>query len=241
MPRARVQQRARGPQSYGGRGGPLHRSRHSLAADLSRPPFELANPALAAISTRLALRTCSMVATRTANLSRCVLRCRGSRWTNSSLPRLWPSGSVAERIDNAFLERWAEFVRLAWMTRHDKTLFLPEMSPHSGECVAEGGAAFVIPGRAHNGPACCRAELCGEQGHEGEEGLSRDWGSCRDGCWRMRIVGGLEALPEAGAERAVVDGAADLEQQVGPAPGPAHLLRLGHAPVNQEIGRALGQ
>src|SRR6188474_711351 len=49
-------------------------------------------------------------------------------------------------------------------------------------------------------------------------GLSRDWGSCSAGCWRMRIVGGLEALPEAGAERAVVDGAADLEQQVGPAP-----------------------
>src|SRR5690349_19662253 len=41
------------------------------------------NPA--AISTRLALRTCSMVATRTANLSRCVLRCRGSRWANSAL------------------------------------------------------------------------------------------------------------------------------------------------------------
>src|SRR3954447_16974430 len=84
------------------------------------------------------------------------------------LARLWPSGSVAERIGNAFLERWAELVRLAWMTRHDKTLFLPEMSPHSGECIAEGGAAFVIPGRAHNGPACLRAELCGKQGHEGE-------------------------------------------------------------------------
>ena len=27
----------------------------------------------------------SMVATRTANLSRCVLRCRGSRWANSTL------------------------------------------------------------------------------------------------------------------------------------------------------------
>src|SRR3954451_11063113 len=26
-----------------------------------------------------------MVATRTANLSRCVLRCRGSRWANSAL------------------------------------------------------------------------------------------------------------------------------------------------------------
>src|SRR5215211_4224952 len=49
-------------------------------------------------------------------------------------------------------------------------------------------------------------------------GLSRDWGSCHDGCWRMRIVGGLEALPEAGAECAVVDGAADLEQPIGPAP-----------------------
>src|SRR3954451_15108856 len=48
----------------------------------------------------------------------------------------------------------------------------------------------------------------------------------------MRIVGGLEALPEAGAEHAVVDGAADLKEPVGPAPGPAHLLRLGHAPVD---------
>src|SRR4051794_26242749 len=27
-------------------------------------------------------------------------------------------------------------------------------------------------------------------------GLSQDWGSCRDGCWWMRIVGSLEALPE---------------------------------------------
>src|SRR3954465_12181439 len=42
--------------------------------------------------------------------------------------------------------------------------------------------------------------------HRRRLGLSRDWGSCRNGCWRMRIVGGLEALPEAGAERAVVDG-----------------------------------
>src|SRR3954469_8640584 len=84
------------------------------------------------------------------------------KWPKSSLARLWPSGSVAERIGNAFLELWAEFLRLAWMARHGKTLFLPEMSPHSGECVAEGGAAFVIPGRAHNGPACLRAELCGK-------------------------------------------------------------------------------
>src|SRR3954469_5251854 len=87
---------------------------------------------------------------------------------NMILARLWPSGGVAERIGNAFLERWAEFRRLAWMARHGETLFLPEMSPHSGECVAKGRAAFVIPSRAHNGPACLGAELCGEQGYEGE-------------------------------------------------------------------------
>jgi len=63
-------------------------------------------------------------------------------------------------------------------------------------------------------------------------GLSRDWGSRRDSRWRMWIVGGLEALPEAGAERAVVDGTTNLQQQVGAAPGPAHLLRLGHASVD---------
>src|SRR4051794_2678206 len=42
-------------------------------------------------------------------------------------------------------------------------------------------------------------------------GPSRSWGS---GGWRHGHV-----LPEAGAERAVVDGAADLEQPVGAAPG----------------------
>src|SRR3954467_7283539 len=72
-------------------------------------------------------------------------------------------------------------------------------------------------------------------------GLSRDWGSGCGSHWRERVIGGVETLPEAGAERAVVDGAADLEQPVGATPGPAHLLRLGHAPVDQEVGRALGQ
>src|SRR3954452_15183000 len=72
-------------------------------------------------------------------------------------------------------------------------------------------------------------------------GLPQDWGSGCDGHWRVLVVGGLEALPEAGAERAVVDGAADLEQPIGAAPGPAHLLRFGHPAVHQEVGRALGQ
>src|SRR3954470_22910592 len=70
---------------------------------------------------------------------------------------------------------------------------------------------------------------------------SRSWGSGCNGGWRVRVVGGLEALPEADAERAVVDGAADLEQPIGTAPGPAHLLRFVHPAVHQEVGRALGQ
>src|SRR3954470_12379673 len=74
-----------------------------------------------------------------------------------------------------------------------------------------------------------------------ERGLSQSWGSGGHRHWRVWVVGRQELLPETGAERAVVEGAAELEQQIGPAPGPAHLLRLGHAAVHQEVGRALGQ
>src|SRR4051812_20547574 len=64
------------------------------------------------------------------------------------------------------------------MARQGKTLFLPEVSPYSGECVAEGGAGFVIPGRADNGAACLRAELCGKQGHQGEQPEQARGGAC---------------------------------------------------------------
>ena len=55
-------------------------------------------------------------------------------------------------------------------------------------------------------------------------GLSQDWGSGGDCHWRVRVVGWLELLSEAGTERAIVDGAPNLQQQVGAAPRPAHLL-----------------
>jgi hypothetical protein len=71
--------------------------------------------------------------------------------------------------------------------------------------------------------------------------LPRNRGAGRDGCLRVRIVGGVESLSEAGAERAVGDGAADLKQQVGAASRPAHLLRFVHPTVHQEVGRTLGQ
>src|SRR3954447_16915374 len=72
-------------------------------------------------------------------------------------------------------------------------------------------------------------------------GLPRDWGSGCGGDCGERVVRGEEALPEAGAERAVVDGAADLEQPIGTAPRPAHLLRFVHATIDEEVGRPLGQ
>ena len=72
-------------------------------------------------------------------------------------------------------------------------------------------------------------------------GLPRDWGSGCGGDFGERVVRGEEALPEAGAERAVVNGAADLEQPIGTAPRPAHLLRFVHATIDQKIGRVLGQ
>lgn len=41
---------------------------------------------------------------------------------------------------------------------------------------------------------------------------------------RDRIIGGLESPPEAGAEGAIINGAPNLEQKIGPSPRPAHLL-----------------
>ena len=41
-----------------------------------------------------------------------------------------------------------------------------------------------------------------------------------------KIVSWVEFLSESGVEFAVVDGAANLEQEIGAAPRPAHLLRF---------------
>ena len=49
---------------------------------------------------------------------------------------------------------------------------------------------------------------------------------------------GVEPLTEAGTKRPVVNCAADLQHQVGASPRPAHLLRLVHPAIDQEIRRA---
>jgi hypothetical protein len=53
-------------------------------------------------------------------------------------------------------------------------------------------------------------------------------------------LAGVESLSEAGAERPIVDGAANLQQEIGPSARPTHLLGFVHPAVHQEVGRAFG-
>src|SRR5688572_9944308 len=69
--------------------------------------------------------------------------------------------------------------------------------------------------------------------------LPRVWGSGNHS--RLGVGTGFEEVTVAGAELAVEDGAADLEQEIGAASGPSHLLRLVRAAVDQEVGRGFGQ
>jgi hypothetical protein len=55
-------------------------------------------------------------------------------------------------------------------------------------------------------------------------GPSQVWGSGGNGRLRVRIVSRVESLSEAGAERPIVDGAANLQQEIGASSRPAHLL-----------------
>lgn len=55
-------------------------------------------------------------------------------------------------------------------------------------------------------------------------GVPQDWGSggyYHEWAW---VVGWLEVLSEAGTERVIVHGAANLQQQIGATSRPAHLL-----------------
>src|SRR3954453_8519 len=69
-------------------------------------------------------------------------------------------------------------------------------------------------------------------------GPSKDWGSSSHGHIGNGIDFSFEELSEGGAELAVEGGAPDLEQEIGAAAGPSHLLRFVHAAVDQEVGGA---
>src|SRR4051794_24945796 len=76
------------------------------------------------------------------------------------------------------------------------------------------------------------------RGFGSSQGPPRLWGSGRQGQTgdEVGFRFGLEQLSEPGAELAVDDSASDLEQAIGAAAGPAHLLLLVHASVDQEVG-----
>jgi hypothetical protein len=61
-------------------------------------------------------------------------------------------------------------------------------------------------------------------------------GDCDSCIW---TADGFESLTEAGTKRPVVNCAADLQHQVGASLRPAHLLRLAHPAIDQEIRRTL--
>jgi hypothetical protein len=70
--------------------------------------------------------------------------------------------------------------------------------------------------------------------------VQRLGGSCRHSKYRLWIGARLEPVGDPRTERSVVNRATNLKQKVGAAPGPSHLLRLVHSPIDQEIGRAFG-
>src|SRR3954471_19033126 len=71
-------------------------------------------------------------------------------------------------------------------------------------------------------------------------GLPHVWGSGGGSQGGVGVVRWREPLPEGGTEGTVVDSAADLQQKIGTPSGPAHLLRLVHSAVHQEVGRSFG-
>src|SRR3954470_17065536 len=65
--------------------------------------------------------------------------------------------------------------------------------------------------------------------------VQRSGGSCGFGKGQVGIGGPVKSMPKPNTERAVVDRAPNLEQQIGTSSRPSHLLGLVHAPVDQEI------
>ena len=60
-------------------------------------------------------------------------------------------------------------------------------------------------------------------------------------CQFRALAGGrLKEVAESRSERAVLDRAADLQQQVCTSSGPSRLLRFVHPPVDQEVRHAFG-
>jgi hypothetical protein len=106
-----------------------------------------------------------------------------------------------------------------------------------------GIAPFTLIGMAISTLLGFRNSACHARWWEGRQqwGPPQVW---RSGGNRLRmrgcIIGWVEFLSVAGTERAAVDRAANLEQEIGPSSRPAHLLGFIHSAVHQKIGCPLG-
>ena len=119
-------------------------------------------------------------------------------WSSGSIHRPGPT-ITADRPDTARLK---------------VALSSAATRPTTPAC-AERGAVDRIPplGRHMAGRSAGAGQplpFTGTPGAHYQVGPPRDWGSGCCGSFGERVVRGKEALPEAGAERAIVDGAADL-------------------------------
>jgi transposase len=94
--------------------------------------------------------------------------------------------------------------------------------------------------RAHRCAAGEKTEEPNQALGRSRGGLPHSWGSRCYSLWRVRIVGWLESLPEAGAESTIMNSATNLKQQIGAASRPPHLLTFVHPAVHQKIGRPFG-
>src|SRR3954454_24851636 len=70
--------------------------------------------------------------------------------------------------------------------------------------------------------------------------VQRSGGSCRFGKGQVDIGDPIKSMPKPSTERSVVVRATNLQQQIGAFSRPSHLLGLVHAPIDQEVRRALG-
>ena len=59
-------------------------------------------------------------------------------------------------------------------------------------------------------------------------------GSCRVSYPLVLVGMRLKSVAQSRAERSVVDGAADLKQEISTSSGPAHLLRFVHSPIDEK-------
>jgi hypothetical protein len=101
------------------------------------------------------------------------------------------------------------------------------VDPHSLRSLSQNGGKIGASGN--------RAGAVGARGDCRETGGSGGFRHLRE-----RIVGWPEPLSEVGTERAIVNGAASLQQEIGTSSRPAHLLQLVHSPIDQEVRRTFG-